>query len=86
MALRKAKALCEEAEQKVRNVKVWSRDFDRLADPLLKKLDSVRHFLEHVVPRGVAQLETTQRILESYSEMAPPVSAPPPPAEPQNQA
>lgn len=81
-ALRKAKHLVEEAEAKMKNVKIWSRDFDRIADPLVKKLDSVRHFLEHVMPKAIAYLETTQRILESYSETRPPVSAPPPPAEP----
>jgi sugar-specific transcriptional regulator TrmB len=86
MALRKAKALCEEAETKMRNVKIWNRDFDRFADPLVKKLDIVRHFLEHKLPQGVNHLETTQRILESYSQSAPPVAAPPVPAEPENQA
>ena len=76
-ALRKAKLLFEEAETKMKQVKIWSREFDRIADPLVKKLDSVRHFLEHVMPKAIAYLETTQRILESYAETPPPPSADP---------
>jgi hypothetical protein len=85
-ALRKAKLLLEEADTKMRNVKIWSRDFDRIADPLLKKLGSVRQFLDHSMPRAIAHLETTQRILESYAATPPPVSAPPLAPEPEKQA
>ncbi len=85
-AVRKAKEQVDEAEMKMRSVKNWNRDFDRIADPLVKKLDSVRQFLEHSVPRGVAYLETTQRILESYAGTPPPMFAAPLPAEPGKQA
>ena len=84
-AVRKARKLVDEADEKMKNVKIWSRDFDRIADPLVKKLDSVRHFLEHVMPKAIAHLETTGRILESYAETPPPVSAPPVTPEPERQ-
>ncbi len=85
-AVRKAKRHFEEAELKMRNVKIWNRDFDRIADPLVNKLDSVRQFLEHSMPKAIAYLETTQRILDSYAEAPPPMSAPSPPAEPEKMA
>ncbi len=80
-AVRKAKRHFEEAEVKMKNVKIWNRDFDRIADPLVKKLDSVRQFLEHSMPKAIAYLEATQRILDSYAEAPPPMSAPSPPAD-----
>ena len=85
-AVRKAKRLCDEAEVKMRNVKIWNRDFDRIADPLVKKLDSVRQFLEHSIPKAIAHLDTTQRILESYAGTPTPMFAPPLPVEPEKQA
>lgn len=82
-ALRKARRLVEEAAEKVRNVKVWSRDFDRYVDPLVKKLETTRQHFDTVMPRGVAQLAALQRTLEAYSEAPPPAASPPaPPAEP----
>jgi hypothetical protein len=85
-AVRKARELVDEAELKMRNVKAWNRDFDRVADPLLKKLDSLRQFLEHSIPRAVAHLETTQRILDTYAETPPPMFATPLPPSPEKQA
>lgn len=85
-AVRKAKRHFEEAELKMRNVKIWSRDFDRIADPLVKKLDSVRQYLDHSIPKAVHHLETMQRILDAYSEAPPSMSAQQPPPEPEKMA
>jgi hypothetical protein len=81
-AVRKAKAAVEQAEQKLENVKRWNRDFDRLADPLVRKLDNMRHFLEHVLPEGVSQLGQLHRLLESYTETGSPFGAAAPAAPP----
>src|SRR5688572_3151604 len=40
--VRKMKAAVAEAEEKLRNVKRWSRDFDHEADPLVKRLETLR--------------------------------------------
>lgn len=80
-AVRKARRNFEEAEMKMKNVKIWSRDFDRIADPLMKKLDSVRQFLDQSMPKAIAYLESMQRILDAYAEAPPPMSAPAPPSE-----
>jgi chromosome segregation ATPase len=81
-AVRKAKAALEHAQDKLANVKRWNRDFDRLVDPLVRKLENLRHFLEHVLPEGVSQIGQLHRLLESYAETGMPLSEPPPTTAP----
>lgn len=78
LAVRRARAAREEAEEKLRNVKRWTRDFDSAAEPLAKTLDSFREVLAHDVPRGISFLLQAQKTLEAYSDIAPP----PPPRQP----
>lgn len=68
LAVRKARRALEEAQEKLRLVKVWNRDFDNLADPLVRKLESLRFYLDHELPEGVSFLSQAQRTLESYAE------------------
>ena len=75
-AVRKAEAAVAEAETKLRNVKRWSRDYDHLVDPLVKRLEGLRYFLDFELPKGVLYLSEAQKILEGY------VASPPPPAAP----
>jgi hypothetical protein len=81
LAVRRARAAVAEAEQKIRNVKLWTRNFDHCADPLLKRLDGLRQLLDHDMPKGISYLTQAQKTLEGYSEMqlAAPAPAPPPP-------
>jgi chromosome segregation ATPase len=79
-AVRKAKAAMQHAEEKLANVKRWSRDFDRYADPLARKLENLRHFLEHVMPEGISQIGQLHRLLESYTDTALLGAVPPPAA------
>jgi hypothetical protein len=82
-AVRKCTAAVKQAEEKLENVKRWNRDFDRLADPLMRKLESMKHYLEHTLPDGVSQIGQLHRLLESYAETGSPLASPPPatPAE-----
>ena len=68
MQVRKARRALEEAEGKLNMVKKWTRDYDGHADPLAKKLDSLRHHLDQVMPHGVTYLVQAQRTLEGYTE------------------
>jgi len=93
-AVRKAQAEVEEAEGKLRMVKVWTREFDRLAGPMVKRLESLRGVLEDDMPKAVAYLVGVERTLQAYADTrstapsAPPAdtagASPPPeaPAEP----
>jgi hypothetical protein len=67
-AVRKAKAAFTEAEEKLRAIKKWNRDFEGLADPLLKGLGSMREFIDHDMPHALAYLVQAQRTLEDYAE------------------
>jgi chromosome segregation ATPase len=80
-AVRKAKKAVEEAEEKLRNVKIWTRNFDHEADPLIKRLEGLRQLLDHDMPKAVSYLLQAQKTLEGYSESAPsaPTAKPPPP-------
>jgi hypothetical protein len=74
-AVRKAKRAMAEAEDKLRVLKKWNRDFDHCADPLVKRLEGMRYFLDHDMPKALAYLVQAQQTLEAYAESpAPPPS------------
>jgi Tfp pilus assembly protein PilX len=76
LALRRAKAAVEDGEHKLLRVKKWSRDFNGLADPLAKRLNAIRFFLDHDLPKAVAYLAQTQLLLENYADKSLPASGP----------
>ncbi len=80
-AVRKAKRALEEAEEKLRMVKKWSTEFERQAEPHLKKLERLRGWLDADVPKASAFLWNAQRTLEDYAKTdAPTATAAPRPA------
>ena len=85
--VRKAKAAVEEGHQKLRNVKKWNQNFDAAADPLVKKLDGFRDYLDQVMPDAITFLYRAREILDAYAERSSPADKPatdaPPPAEPE---
>ncbi len=83
IAVRRAKESLTEAEEKLRKVKAWARDFETAIEPLSKKLESLRGVLNHELPKSIAYLLQTQRILEGYTETPMPViaAAPAPPEQ-----
>ena len=80
-AVRKAKEALAEAEEKLRCVKRWNRDFDGLADPLVKRLESLRSYLDFELPDAVAYLVQAQRTLDAYTEGPAPEATPVVPPE-----
>jgi chromosome segregation ATPase len=68
MAVRKARAALEEAQAKAERTKAWGRDFDRTIDPMARKADSLRDFLEGDLAKAVAYLVEIQKILQAYNE------------------
>ena len=67
-AVRKAKRAMAEAEDKLRALKKWNRDFDHSADPLVKRLEGMRYFLDHDLPKALTFLVQAQKTLEAYAE------------------
>jgi multidrug resistance efflux pump len=75
MAVRKARAALEEAQAKLQRTKTWARDYDRTVDPLARKLDSFRDFIENDLALAVAHLVEIQKILDAYNETPAPVAS-----------
>ena len=76
-AVHRAERAVREAEDKLRCVKKWIREYDSAAEPALKRLESVRSYLDLDMPKAVAYLQNAQLALEAYSEGPPPPSAEP---------
>jgi hypothetical protein len=76
--VRKCKAAVAEGEQKLRNTKIWTRDFPHEVDPLVRRLEGLRHYLDHDLPKAIAFLLQAQETLSNYAQTsAVPPSAPP---------
>lgn len=82
-AVRKAREARDHAEKKLRKVKLWTREFDHAAGPLVKRIESLRHALDHDLPRGLAFLLQAQKTLEDYAGSAPRPAVRPPPTPPE---
>ncbi len=80
MAALKAKRALAEAEEKLVNVRKWSRDFDERFTPLLKGLEGMRQLLAEHLPEGARALAQLERSLVAYTELRAPAESPPPPA------
>ena len=83
----KAKRALAEADAKLANVKDWNRAYESCADPLAKRLEGLRHVLDHEMPKAIAYLVGVQRSLDAYTESSSvsvetPPAAPPPEPEP----
>ena len=85
--VRRCRRGVEEAEEKLRKIKKWSRDFEETADPMLRRLQRLRDLLDEDVPKGIAWLAQAQRILDEYAETFPPTAnredKPPEPTPPE---
>lgn len=71
-AVTRAQNALREAEEKLRLIKKWNRDFSLLTDPHLKQIDQARSFLSQEMARAVASLAEIITLLESYLQVAPP--------------
>lgn len=81
-AVRKCREALHEAEEKLRNVKTWIRDFDHQIEGRAKKLQALRDFLTFDMPKAVAFLVQAQMTLTDYAEMRSTPSALAPATEP----
>ncbi len=75
-AVQRAKHLVEEAEDKLKRLKQWSREFDNRVAPLVKQLEQLRTLLDSRVPKASAHLAEVVKILDAYAGVASPSVAP----------
>jgi len=69
MSVNKAKRSLQEAEDKLRMVKKWNREFDSRAAPLAKQLGKLQTILTTDVPHAIAYLTQTVKTLHDYAEI-----------------
>ena len=63
--VRRGRETLAEAQGKLRAVKQWGQRYDSVADPIAKRLDDLRGFLEYDIPKATAYLVGVQKTLES---------------------
>jgi len=87
-AVLKARRAVAEAEEKLRAIRLWSRDFDHKVDPLLKRMEALRQCLDMDLPKGIAFLLQAQQTLDAYASMGtlPPQNASAPTSAPTSDA
>jgi predicted RNase H-like nuclease (RuvC/YqgF family) len=69
-AVRRAKQAVEEAENKLRRVKLWCRDFDSRVEPLAKQLDQLRNLYTIEMPKAAAHLALIMKALSDYAGLS----------------
>jgi ABC-type transporter Mla subunit MlaD len=70
MHVRRARHALDEAEQKLRVLKKWARDYDSVVEPLARRLDTLRDLVMTKYPKAAAQLTQMINTLESYAELS----------------
>lgn len=74
MAVRKARAALEESQMRLERTKTWAREYDRAVDPMSRKLDSLRDYIDNDLSLAVAHLAEIQKILDAYHEAPAPAT------------
>jgi hypothetical protein len=70
MAVIKAKRALDEAEEKLKIVKRWIRDFENQVEPLAKKMEKLDSVLVTSLPKAMAYLAQAVKTLDDYSGVA----------------
>jgi len=78
-AVQRARRAMREAEDKLRIVKQWTRQYDQRVEPLGKQVEKLRHNLVHDLGLAIAFLAEVTKTLAEYAEISPASSAPKPP-------
>jgi len=76
MHVRRARHALEEAEQKLRVLKKWARDYDSVVEPLARRLDTLRDLVMTKYPKATVQLSQMIDTLEKYAEVSSSMTSP----------
>ena len=75
MAVRRARQAVQQAEDKLKALKRWSRDLDNRSAPLLKEVEQLHSFMTSDLPKAIALLVQIIRSLDAYAGGAAPASS-----------
>lgn len=67
-AVHKACKAVSEAEGKLRNIKGWSRNFEKTVESPARRIDSLRIHLEQEIPKAIMHMVQLIRTLDAYAE------------------
>jgi len=76
VAYHRARRALDEAEDKLRVVKRWNREFDSRAQPLVKQMEKLHTFLAHDVLQAINYLGQAAETLHAYADVKRPSSEP----------
>jgi hypothetical protein len=76
MMVHRTKRAFDEADEKLRVIKKWNRDFDNRVEPLLKQMEKLQTVLAHDMVQAIAFLTHAIDTLHAYAGIAPPTNAP----------
>ncbi|HXD01476.1 MAG TPA: hypothetical protein VN048_19225 [Verrucomicrobiae bacterium] len=68
-AVQKARAAVTEAEEKLRGLGRWQRDYEKSTGPLLKQLEKLDNLLALDIPNAVAYLNEAIDTLQKYADL-----------------
>jgi cell fate (sporulation/competence/biofilm development) regulator YlbF (YheA/YmcA/DUF963 family) len=71
LTVTRAQRAVREAEDKLRLLKKWSRDFENQTDPLVKLVEHLQTFLTSDMKHAVAHLTQLLTTLDAYAERGP---------------
>jgi hypothetical protein len=74
LAVHRARRALDEADQKLRILKRWNRDFDGRVQPLVKQMEKLHTVLSNDMVKAAAYLAETVKTLAAYADKAPPPS------------
>jgi hypothetical protein len=80
-AVQKARRAIRGAEDKLKQVKQWQRQFDHRVEPPARQVEKLRHTLSHDLGQAVAWLNEMTRTLSAYAELSPSTATPAPPTQ-----
>jgi hypothetical protein len=74
-AVQKCRRAIRDAEERVKIVRQWERQFDQRVQTPARQVDKLRHVLSHELGQAVTWLNEVTKTLTNYAELAPPGSA-----------
>jgi len=69
LTVQRTKRALQQAEDKLKIIKRWTRDLDNRVEPLVKQLEQLRGVLSHDLPKAAAHLGEVIKTLDAYANV-----------------
>jgi len=78
IAVQRARRAVQAAEDKLRTLKRWDRDFEGTVQPLVKQMEKLHTLLSNDLVKAVAELDRVTQTIADYAQSRPPTLEPAP--------